>query len=128
MTLREMLFADEATKACHSQEGLQRLINCLAHVCRKLNLTICLKKTKVYVESTISSSQSLEAEFSKRIGKAASTMGRLSKRIWENNKLTTTPRSRFTMLVCRDLYSMEAKRRHPTHDRNVVLIASIYAA
>jgi len=114
LTLREMLFADDAALASHSQEGLQRLINCLADACREFGLTISLKKTNVmgqdvreapcisigdytleavedftYLGSTISSSLSLETEINKRIGKASSTMARLSKRVWENNKLTT---------------------------------------
>lgn len=41
-----------------------------------------------YLGSTISNSLSLEPELNKRIGKAAAVMARLSKRVWENNKLT----------------------------------------
>ena len=48
MTLWEMLFADDTALASPSQElGLQRLMNCLAHVCREFDLTICLMQTKV---------------------------------------------------------------------------------
>ena len=43
--------------------------------------------------STISNNLSLEAEISKRIGKAASAVSRLSKRVWESDKLTTDTKS-----------------------------------
>ena len=114
LLLREMLFADDAALASHTQEGLQRLVNCLAHACREFGLIISLKKTNVmgqdvseapsisigdytlevvedftYLGSTISSNLSLEAEINKRIGKAASAMSRLSTRVWENTNLTT---------------------------------------
>ena len=39
--------------------------------------------------STISSSLSLDDELNSRIGKAATAFGKLSDRVWENNKLTT---------------------------------------
>ena len=109
-----MLFADEAALASHTQEGLQRLVNCLAHACREFGLIISLKKTNVmgqdvseapsisigdftlevvedftYLGSAISSNLSLEAKINKRIGKAASAMSRLSTRVWENTNLTT---------------------------------------
>ena len=41
-----------------------------------------------YLGSTISSNISLDAEIDKRIGKAATTLARLSSRVWENPKLT----------------------------------------
>jgi hypothetical protein len=114
LLLREMLFADDAAIASNTQEGLQRLVTRLAHACRDFGLTISLKKTNVmcqdvsevpnisiedyslevvqdftYLGSTISNDLSLEAEINKRIGKAASSMSRLSTRVWENTKLTT---------------------------------------
>ena len=114
LLLREMLFADDAVLASHTQEGLQKLVNCLAHACREFGLIISLKKTNVmgqdvseapsisigdytlevvedftYLGSTISSNLSLEAEINKRIGKAASATSRLSTRVWENTNLTT---------------------------------------
>ena len=113
-----MLFADDAALASHTQEGLQRLVNCLAHACREFGLIISLKKTNVmgqdvseapsisigdytlevvedftYLGSTISSNLSLEAEINKRIGKAASAMSRLSTRVWENTNLTTNTKT-----------------------------------
>jgi len=47
LLLREMLFADDAALASHTQEGLQSLVNCLAHACREFGLTNSLKKTNV---------------------------------------------------------------------------------
>ena len=41
-----------------------------------------------YLGSTISSNISLDAEIDKRIGKAATTLARLTSRVWENPKLT----------------------------------------
>ena len=38
LLLREMLFADDAALASHTQEGLQRLVNCLAHACREFGV------------------------------------------------------------------------------------------
>ena len=42
----------------------------------------------VYLGSTISDTLSLDAELKRRIGKAATTMTRLTKKAWNNNKLT----------------------------------------
>jgi len=47
LLLREMLFADDAALASHTQEGLQSLVNCLANACREFGLTNNLKKTNV---------------------------------------------------------------------------------
>ena len=41
--LREMLFADDAAAvAAHSEESLQRLMDCLAHACKEFGLTLSL--------------------------------------------------------------------------------------
>ena len=42
----------------------------------------------VYLRSTISDSLALNMEINKRIGKAATTMSSLTKRVWTNGKLT----------------------------------------
>ena len=41
-----------------------------------------------YLGSTISDNLSLDAQITKRIGKAATTLGRLTTSVWENPKLT----------------------------------------
>jgi len=111
--LREMLFADDAALTAHTEEALQRLINCFARACKEFALTISIKKTNVmgqdvssipsisiddhtlevvdeftYLGSTISSNLSLDAELNKRIGKSATALARLGKRVWDNSMLT----------------------------------------
>ena len=41
----------------------------------------------VYLGSTITDNISIDSELNKRIGKAAMTLSRLTKRVWSNNKL-----------------------------------------
>ena len=112
--IRDMLFADDAAVATHEQAELQSLMDRFSEACKDFNLTISLKKTEVltqgteaepnitidnyrlenvdqftYLGSTICSNLSLDSEINKRIGKAATTLARLTKRVWENPKLTT---------------------------------------
>ena len=42
-----------------------------------------------FLGSTITDNLSLDTELNERIGKAATTLGRLTTRVWENPKLTT---------------------------------------
>ena len=111
--LRDFLFADDAAITAHSVDDLQQLMTRFSEACRDFGLTISLKKTQVmgqdvdspptisisdhelevvhdfvYLGSTISDSLSLNSEISRRIGKAATSMSRLSKRVWTNGKLT----------------------------------------
>ena len=97
--IRDMLFADDAADATHTQEELQSLMDCFSQACKDFGLTISLKKTNVlgqdtealpvitidnyeldavcqftYLGSTITDNLSLDAEIDKRIGKAASTL------------------------------------------------------
>ena len=117
--IRDMLFADDAALTTHSEVALQRLINCFAHACREFGLTISLKKTSVmgqdvshtrsicigdytldvieeftYLGAIVSSILSLDSELNRCIGKAAASMARLSKRVWENAMLTTNTKMR----------------------------------
>ena len=106
-----MLYADDAALTAHTKAGLQDLINCFSEACSVFGLTISIKKTNVlgqnvspapsisigdssleectYLGSVISSSLNLDLELNGRIGKASSIMGRLSRRVGENTKLTT---------------------------------------
>ena len=111
--IRDMLFADDAAVATHSERQLQSLMDRFSQACKDFGLTMSLKKTEVlaqdtdnqpkisvddyelkavnqftYLGSTISSNISLDAEIDKRIGKAATTLARLTSRVWENPKLT----------------------------------------
>ena len=99
VTIREVLFADDTAKAKHTEESLQRLIDCFALACDDFGLTISLKNTVVmgqgttaspsvhignqvlnaverfkYIGSTISSNFSPEPEISSRIAKASAVM------------------------------------------------------
>ena len=114
-TIRDMFFADDAAVTSHTEQELQRLIDRFSQACKDFGLIISLKKTNVlsqdvdtppaiyiddhqlevvhqftYLGSTISDNLSLDAEINKRIGKAATTLGRLTTRVWENQKLTTS--------------------------------------
>ena len=111
--VRELLFADDAALVSHTEEGLQCLLSKFADACKEFGLTISIKKTQVmglnttttptlqlegqpleavndfvYLGSNISSGASLDTEIKRRIAKAASTMSRLSKRVWDNKKVT----------------------------------------
>ena len=117
--VREMLFADYAAFTAHSGEALQRLVDRFAHACREFGLTISLKKTNViardasqvpsvkindytlevvenfiYLGSNISNNLSLDTEINRPIGKAACTMAKLTKRVWENKMLTENTKMR----------------------------------
>ena len=110
---RDMLFADDAAVATHTQEELQSLMDCFSQACRDFGLTISLKKTNVlgqdteappviiideyelgavcqftYIGSIITDNLSLDANIEKRILKAASTLARLTARVWTSPKLS----------------------------------------
>ena len=96
--VRDMLFADDAALATHSETAMQRLINNFASACEKLGITISLKKTNVSAQdvsqapeikigdhtldlgSIISMNLSLDSEISRRIGQASGTRSKLTKR------------------------------------------------
>ncbi|XP_062614292.1 uncharacterized protein LOC134276017 [Saccostrea cucullata] len=115
--IREMLFADDAALTAHTEQALQRLIDRFSNACDEFALTISIKKTNImgqdvcctpkisidehilevvdsfiYLGSTISSNLSLDTELNKRIGKAASVMARLGKRVGDNAMLTKNTR------------------------------------
>ncbi|RXN35706.1 RNA-directed DNA polymerase from mobile element jockey-like protein [Labeo rohita] len=109
--IREMLFADDTALAAHTEGALQRLITCFADACTEFGIAISLKKTNIlaqdvsttpaitigdhtlevvenftYLGSTICSN--LDTELNIRIGKAATAMAQLAKRVWDNTLLT----------------------------------------
>ena len=111
--IRDMLFADDAAVTTHTQQELQALIDRFSQACKDFGLTISLKKTNVlgqdtnelpaitiddheldvvehftYLGSTITDNLSLNTEIDKRIGKAVTTLARLTSRVWTNPKLT----------------------------------------
>ena len=152
--IREVLFADDAALTSHSEEALQRLISRFADACKEFSLTISLKKTNImgqdvittptitigdhtlevvekftYLGSTISSNLSLDAELNVRIGKAATAMARLAKRVWDNTMLTLNTKMRVyqacvlsTLLYGSEswtLYSHQERRLNAFHMRNL---------
>ena len=111
--LRDFLFADDAAATAYSAEDLQQLMTRFSDACQDFGLTISLKKSQVmgqdtdsppaisindheldviydfvYMGSAISDTLSFDSEFNRRIGKAATTMIRLTKKAWNNSKLT----------------------------------------
>ena len=112
VTIRDLLFADDAAIVAHSEQHLQTLMNNFSKACQDFGLTISKSKTKVigqgttgppeivldgtdievvhdfvYLGSHISSNACLSVEIESRIGKAFATFARLSARVWSNPKL-----------------------------------------
>ena len=50
--IKDMLFADDAAVATHTQEELQSLMDCFSQACKDFGLTISLKKTNVLGQDT----------------------------------------------------------------------------
>ena len=50
--IRDMLFADDAAVATHTQEELQSLMDCFSQACKDFGLTISLKRTNVLGQDT----------------------------------------------------------------------------
>ncbi|XP_038066715.1 uncharacterized protein LOC119736778 [Patiria miniata] len=111
--IRDMLFADDAALATHTEQQLQSLMDSFSCACLDFGMNISIKKTEVlgqgveqppvisannsklevvheftYLGSTVSDDLSLDIEINRRIGRAASTFARLTERVWENGKLT----------------------------------------
>ena len=135
VTVRDLLFADDAAIASHTQDGLQRLMDRLSNACDLFSLTLSLKKTQVmgqaipmphtirinekdlevvnqfqYLGSTTTKSLSLDTEISKRIGKATTTLGKLTKRVWDNKHLTNITKVKVyrTCVISTLLYGSES--------------------
>ena len=158
--LRDFLFADDAAVTTHSADDLQKLIDRFSSACKDFGLTISQKKTQVmgqgvvdpptitiseyqletvhefvYLGSTIADSLHLDSELNKRIGKAATTMCKLSKRAWSNRKLTEHTKIQIykacvlsTLLYGSETWTMHAhheKRLHVFHMRQLRSILGI---
>ena len=50
--IRDMMFADQAAVATHTQEELHSLMDCFSQACKDFGLTISLKKTNVLGQDT----------------------------------------------------------------------------
>ena len=144
--IRELHFADDAALAAHSEEALQRLIDRFAAACKKFGLTIRLKKTEVmcqdatnapsisideftlavvdkftYLGLTISSNLSLDSELDTRIGKAATAMAHLTKRVWDNDMLTVKTKMKVYqgLVLSTLLYGSEAWALYSHQERGL---------
>ena len=112
VVVRELLYADDAALCASSPEQLQNLLDCFAESCDWFGLTISLKKTVTmsqsnethcftindtvldnvdnftYLGSTLSKNTTVDKEILTRLGKASTTFGRLTKRVWKNGHLS----------------------------------------
>ncbi len=105
--VRELLYADHAAFVAHTEQRIQEMCNSFAVACTEFGLTISLSKTVVmaqnvpappyvtinstvlsvvekfvYLGSTLTENNSLDAELNTRIGRASTTFGRLQSRVW----------------------------------------------
>lgn len=144
--IRELLFADDAALASHTEDGLQQLVSRFSHACKEFGLTISLKKTEVmgqgtehpptisieghtlaavenftYLGSTISNSVTLETEISNRIAKAAAVMSKLHQRVWNNSSLTEKTKLRVyeACVLSTLLYSSETWTLYARQERRL---------
>ncbi|XP_051625679.1 uncharacterized protein LOC127461696 isoform X1 [Manacus candei] len=114
--VRELLYADDAALAAHTEAALQRLTSCFAEAAELFGLEVSLKKTEVlyqpapqevfhhphitigqselksvqqfnYLGSLISLDGKIDREIDNRLAKAYSAFGKLHKRVWRNKHL-----------------------------------------
>ena len=100
------LYADEAAFCSHSEEQLQSVMDSFSNTCSVFGLKISVKKTVItnhgtqvakitlndealenvenfsYLGSIMSNNFTLHKELNTQLGKAATSFGRLSKRVW----------------------------------------------
>lgn len=144
--IKELLFADDAALLAHDEGTLQSLINNLARACDTFSLSINISKTVIlpqactsltgtylngsilttvnkfcYLGSTITSTFSLEEEINARIGNAATNFGRLSKRAWDNKRLTLKTKIQIyrACVLSTLLYSSETWTPYSGHVRRL---------
>ena len=115
ITIKDLLFADDTAVTTHTVQELQILMDRFSQACKDLGPTISQRKTNMlaqgvetppvitidnhklgnvhqftYLGSTITNNLTLDAEVNQHIGKAATTLGRLTTQVWENPKLSIT--------------------------------------
>ena len=106
VTISDLLFADDVALVSHQQDRLQRLMDKFSDACNFFSLTVSQKNTQVmgqatpalpcrtvngkelevvhqfqYLDSTTTDTLSLDVELSKCIGKALTTLSKLTKRV-----------------------------------------------
>ena len=144
--IRDMLFADDAAVVAHTQEELQSLMDCFSQACTDFGLTTSLEKTNVlgqdteippvitiddyelddvcqftFLGSTITDNLSLDADINKRIGKADSTLARLTARVWTSPKLSVKTKMAVynARVISTLLYGSEAWTTYAGHERRL---------
>ena len=144
--IRDLLFADDVAVTSHTEQDLKCLMDRLSQACKDFGLTIYLKKTNemgqdvdipsvitidnykldvihqfIYLGSTISDNLSLDAEINRRIGKATTTLGRLTTRVWKNPTLTVTTKMAvyIACIISTLLYGSEAWTTYAKHERKL---------
>ena len=117
-TVRDLLFADDCALNASSEPEMQQIMNKFSSECDSFSLTISTKKTEVmfqpaprnaytepsitvkgvtlkvmesfaYLGNILSRSVPIDNEIDARIAKASTAFGRLRKKVWERNGLTT---------------------------------------
>jgi len=111
VTSRDILFADDAAFVTQTKQELQSLMDRFSQGCKNFGLTMSLKKVNVQGQDTVAplvitiddyvldvvhqltylhhhQRTFMETEIEKRIGKAATTLARLTTLVWRNPKLT----------------------------------------
>ena len=88
-----------------------------------------------YLGSTVTNTLGMDPELNRRIGRATSTLARLTKRVWENGKLTTNTKMAVyracvlsTLLYGSESWTLHArqeKRLNSFHMRNLRRILGI---
>jgi hypothetical protein len=75
-----------------------------------------------YLGSSLCTSLSLDNELNKRIGKAATAMSKLNKRVWENNKLTVHTKVQIyrACILSTLLYGSEAWTTHARQEKKLI--------
>ena len=157
---RDLLFADDAALVAHDEQSLQTMLDRLDWACRVFSLNISVTKTKIlpqgvqtapiislgeenlatvnrftYLGSVVTHNLSLDEELAVRIGKAATSFGRLTGRVWGNSKLTLKTKIQVyqtcvlsTLLYGSEtwtVYSKQEKRLNTFHMRNLRKILHI---
>jgi len=131
--LRDLLFADDAALCADSLSEMQEIVDRLSLACKAFGLTISIKKTEhlhqpkrncqqtegniliddkplknvksfVYLGSIATANAVLDKEIAARIGKASSSFGKLTDRLWKDHDISLgTKISVYTAVVVKTL-------------------------
>ena len=149
-TVRNLLFADDCALNASSEPEMQLSMDKFSSACDSFGLTISTKKTEVmfqpaprnaytepsitvkgevlkvvesfaYLGSILSRSVRIDNEVDARIAKASTAFGRLRKKVWEGNGLTTRTKLKVYKAVVLPslLYSCEAWTVYSGHAKKL---------